>query len=105
MGYGLDAVLRARRRHHPLGRLGDRAVDLDNDGWPDNFVTNGHVDDNRTLLGEPTEYQEPPLLFVNLKGKRFRLATRDAGPYFDGKHVGRGGRSATSTTTATSTSS
>ena len=30
------------------------------------------------------------MLFRNLKGKRFRLATRDAGPYFDAKHVGRG---------------
>ena len=25
-----------------------------------------------------------------MQGKRFRLATRDAGPYFDTKHVGRG---------------
>ena len=30
------------------------------------------------------------MLFLNLKGKRFRLATRDAGPYFDAEHVGRG---------------
>ena len=30
------------------------------------------------------------MLFRNLEGKRFRLATRDAGPYFDTKHVGRG---------------
>jgi hypothetical protein len=29
-------------------------------------------------------------LFLNLQGKRFRLATRDAGSYFDTKHVGRG---------------
>src|SRR5262249_33263424 len=32
----------------------------------------------------------PALLFHNLGGKRFRLATRDAGPYFDTPHVGRG---------------
>jgi hypothetical protein len=69
---------------------GTALADFDNDGWPDNFVANGHVDDNRRLLGEPTDYAEPPLLFLNLKGKRFRLATRDAGPYFEGRHVGRG---------------
>ncbi|GAC1465702.1 MAG: CRTAC1 family protein [Isosphaeraceae bacterium] len=69
---------------------GTALADFDNDGWPDNFVTNGNVDDNRKLIGEAVEYEEPPLLFVNLKGKRFRLATRDAGPYFDTAHVGRG---------------
>ena len=69
---------------------GTALVDLDNDGWPDNFVANGHVDDNRRLLNQPVDYEEFALLFVNLKGKRFRLATLDAGPYFDTKHVGRG---------------
>ncbi|MFO0952640.1 MAG: CRTAC1 family protein [Isosphaeraceae bacterium] len=65
-------------------------TDFDNDGWPDNFVANGHVDDNRKEIGQNIEYEEPPLLFANLKGKRFRLATRDAGSYFDTKHVARG---------------
>src|SRR5262249_20430218 len=51
---------------------------------------NGHVDDNRRQLGQDVDYEEPPLLFYNLNGKRFRLATRDAGPYFDSKHVARG---------------
>ncbi len=35
-------------------------------------------------------YAHPPLLHRNLEGSRFRLATRDAGPYFDTDHVGRG---------------
>jgi enediyne biosynthesis protein E4 len=69
---------------------GTALADFDNDGWPDNFVTNGQVDDNRRLLGQPIDYEEPPFLFVNLKGRRFRLATRDAGRYFDSRHVGRG---------------
>jgi hypothetical protein len=64
--------------------------DFDNDGWPDCFTADGHVDNNRKLLGQPVEYEEIPLLFRNDKGKRFRLATRDAGPYFDTKHVARG---------------
>ena len=65
-------------------------VDLDNDGWPDEFVANGHVDDNARLLGRMSDEAQPPLLFANLEGKRFRLATRDAGPYFQSLHVGRG---------------
>ncbi len=69
---------------------GTALADFDSDGWPDHFVTNGHVDNNRRLLGQKIDYAEPALLFVNLQGKRFRLATLQAGPYFDDKHVGRG---------------
>ena len=69
--------------------------DFDNDGWPDCFVANGHVDDNRTQVGQAAEYAEPSLLHHNVptkngKGRRFTLATRDVGPYFDSKHVARG---------------
>jgi hypothetical protein len=69
---------------------GTALADFDNDGWPDNFVTNGQVDNNRHLLGQRISYEQPPGLFHNKQGKRFRLATRDAGPYFDSAHVGRG---------------
>ncbi|HWE36975.1 MAG TPA: CRTAC1 family protein [Isosphaeraceae bacterium] len=74
-------------------------LDFDNDGWPDCFVTNGHVDDNRREIGQPIDYGEPPLLHRNVsratsdKGptRRFILATRDVGPYFEKEaHVGRG---------------
>jgi hypothetical protein len=65
-------------------------ADFDADGWPDVFVTNGHVDDNRRSLGQPIDYEEPPLLHRNINGKRFKLSTRDVGTYFSTKHVGRG---------------
>jgi len=65
-------------------------ADLDRDGWPDLFVANGHIDDNRRLLGQESPYAEPALLHQNLGGRRFRLATRDAGPYFESGHVGHG---------------
>jgi enediyne biosynthesis protein E4 len=74
----------------PFVGWGTALADFDNDGWPDNFVTNGHVDDNRQELGQVYAYAEPPLLFLNRDGKRFSLATRDAGPYFETNHVGRG---------------
>src|SRR5206468_3853233 len=69
--------------------------DFDNDGWPDCFVANGHVDDNREQAGQQTQYPEPPLVHRNVAikngpGRRFSLATRDVGPYFDAKHVARG---------------
>ncbi|WP_435021376.1 CRTAC1 family protein [Tundrisphaera sp. TA3] len=69
---------------------GTALADFDNDGWPDCFVANGHVDDNRRALGQNVDYAEPPLLHRNANGKRFRLATRDVGPYFSGVHVARG---------------
>ena len=64
--------------------------DFDNDGWLDCFATNGHVDNNLDLLGYNSPYAQPPLLHRNMEGRRFRLSTRDAGPYFESDHVGRG---------------
>ena len=85
------ADLRAGRRHDALGRLGLRR-------WPTSTTTAGP-----TLRGQRPRRRQPPRLwatrrrttsprscFANLEGKRFRLATRDAGPYFDAEHVGRG---------------
>ena len=43
---GPDARQRDGDRQHALGRLGLRLADFDNDGWPDCFVVNGHVDNN-----------------------------------------------------------
>ncbi len=74
----------------PWVKWGCALADFDNDGWPDCFFVNGHVDDNRKQLGQPVEYEEPPMIFRNVEGKRFRLATRDVGPYFEQRHVGRG---------------
>ena len=70
-------------------------ADFDSDGWPDCFVANGHVDNNREQLGQGTSYAEPSLLHHNVptrtnQGRRFQLATRDVGPYFDIRHVARG---------------
>jgi hypothetical protein len=74
----------------PFVKWGTAFVDFDSDGWPDLFITNGHVDDNRRELNQPVDYEQIPLLFRNEAGKRFRLSTKDAGLYFDATHVGRG---------------
>jgi hypothetical protein len=65
-------------------------VDLDNDGWPDIVVANGHIDDNAEVFGQPAGYAQPALLHRNLGGKRFQLVNRGAGPYFAVNHVGHG---------------
>jgi hypothetical protein len=61
-------------------------ADFDNDGWPDCFVTNGHVDDNRRNAA----YAQRPTLYANLAGRRFRETREGAGDYFTTGHVGRG---------------
>jgi hypothetical protein len=66
-------------------------ADFDNDGWPDCFVTTGHVDDNLHLMNRYFhQYAAPPVIHRNQAGKGFKLATRAAGDYFETDHVGRG---------------
>jgi hypothetical protein len=65
-------------------------IDFDNDGWPDCFVANGHIDDNLQQAGIDTPYAEPALLHRNLFGRRFASEARGAGSYFEQSHVGRG---------------
>jgi hypothetical protein len=72
-------------------KWGTRLVDFDHDGWPDAFVTSGHVDDNLMQMGDMnTPREEPALLWLNIGGGRFELVSDAAGPYFAVPHVGRG---------------
>jgi enediyne biosynthesis protein E4 len=64
-------------------------ADLDNDGWPDLVVVNGHVDNNLPIGGRILPQAEPPKVWRNLGEGRFR-AVRDAGPFFTSDHVARG---------------
>ncbi|MDX2036618.1 MAG: CRTAC1 family protein [Isosphaeraceae bacterium] len=67
---------------------GCSAADLDRDGRPDLVVANAHIDDNADLFGQPSQYAEPPLIYRNRDGKRFVLANRGAGDYFQEPHLG-----------------
>ena len=53
----------------PWVKWGCALADFDNDGWPDCFFVNGHVDNNRRELGQPVDYEEIPLLFRNDQGQ------------------------------------
>jgi enediyne biosynthesis protein E4 len=64
-----------------------RLVDLDNDGWKDLFVAQGHVMDNIEVTSPNLAYLQPPLLLRNLHG---RFSAVDAGPALKTAWAGRG---------------
>ena len=74
----------------PFVGWGAVLADFDLDGWPDFFVANGHLDDNRLELGENSPQAEPPLIFQNQNGRRFENVSKVSGNYFLANHVGRG---------------
>ena len=64
-------------------------ADLDNDGWPDMLVVNGHVDDNLAQIGRDIPQAEPSRIWRNRGNGRFRLVA-EPGPFFAENHVARG---------------
>jgi enediyne biosynthesis protein E4 len=60
--------------------------DLNGDGWPDLFISNGNVYYQRGKKG----YRQPCFLFQNTDGRRFADVSPQGGPYFSVPHVGRG---------------
>ena len=82
-----------------------RLADFDNDGWPDCFFVNGHVDNNRRQLGPAGRLRGDPAP-VPQPGRASGSAWRPGTPGLTSTpSTSAGARpSATSTTTATSTS-
>jgi hypothetical protein len=64
-----------------------RFLDLDNDGWKDLFVAQGHVMDNIEVTSPNLTYRQPPLVLRNLQG---RFSPVDAGPALKTAWAGRG---------------
>ena len=73
----------------PYAGWGTRWVDLDNDGWKDLFVAQGHVLDTIELTSDHLQYLQPPLLLRNVFGRFVRLGDR-AGPALAARWAGRG---------------
>jgi hypothetical protein len=66
--------------------FGTGFLDLDNHGWEDIVVSNGHV---IRFPKAPSALRQRPVLLRNQAG-RYQAVTRSGGPYFQGDHIGRG---------------
>jgi enediyne biosynthesis protein E4 len=64
--------------------------DYDNDGWPDIFVSDGHIEDQIEKVQKRVSYAEPPHVFRNLGGGKFVEATQSLGTALASPKVGRG---------------
>ncbi|HEV2474263.1 MAG TPA: CRTAC1 family protein, partial [Chthonomonadales bacterium] len=65
-------------------------ADFDNDGWPDLFVANGHVDDDIGEIQKEVTYAERPLLFRNEGNGSFQNVSEQCGQPLTRKMVARG---------------
>ncbi len=65
-------------------------ADLDLDGDLELVVANGHIDETVRNIRGNVGYAQPPHLFVNEGGGRFREAAAQAGPEFARPRVARG---------------
>ena len=74
----------------PYVGWGDAFVDLDNSGWPDLFLVNGHVYPQVDTKDIGTKYREPKLLFLNQRDGTFRDGSKLAGAAIQIPQVSRG---------------
>jgi enediyne biosynthesis protein E4 len=63
--------------------------DYDNDGWPDIFVADGHIENEIERVQKRVRYAEPPHLFRNLGGGKFTEVTQQMGTAFAAPKVAR----------------
>ena len=69
---------------------GTAFADVDNDGWPDLLVVNGHVypEVDSAVMG--ARYREPRFLYYNLGNGKFKDVSKSAGPGLTEPRSGRG---------------
>ena len=60
-------------------RWGCGFFDLDNDGWQDIFVANGHIYPEIEKLNLDIRYRQPKLVYLNLRNGRFQNVSRQLG--------------------------
>ncbi len=64
--------------------------DYDLDGWPDIFISNGHIDSDIQRVQPNVKYAMPPHVFRNVGKGNFVEVTKSLGAAFDTPRVGRG---------------
>ena len=64
---------------YPLVGWGTKLFDMDNDGWLDLFVANGHVYPQMDLVKGGVPYRQPVLLFRNHRDRTFEDVTSLSG--------------------------
>jgi hypothetical protein len=64
--------------------------DMDNDGWPDILICNGHVYPEVEQLKTEAGYPQRKLLYKNLRNGHFDDVSRDAGPGISTPYASRG---------------
>jgi hypothetical protein len=81
----------------PVGRdsllslgFGAFFFDYDLDGYPDILTANGHIEEQIGRVQPKIKYQEPPLLFRNVGGKKFENMSAKVGEAFTVPMVARG---------------
>jgi hypothetical protein len=78
----------------PFLGFGLKFFDADNDGWPDIFIANGHVNPQVDQHTFGVTYAQRPFLFHNLGNGKFEEIGQQAGLPFTQRHVGRGAATA-----------
>ena len=78
------------RSTRPYVGWGDAFFDVDNDGWPDLFLVNGHVYPQIDSGHTEIVYREPKLLFLNQGNGSFRDISKLVGPAIQTPQVSRG---------------
>jgi hypothetical protein len=74
----------------PFLGFGVKFIDIDNDGWKDLFVANGHVNPQVDQYSFGVTYAERPLLFRNLGNGKFGEIGLKAGSALAHRYVARG---------------
>jgi hypothetical protein len=78
------------RPSNPYVGWGDAFLDVDNDGWLDFIMVNGHVYPQVDTRDIGTRYREPKLLFLNQHDGTFRDISKLAGAAIQVPQISRG---------------